>query len=110
MKIDLMRTKLDPATTRVFVKGVEITELIESFEVESITDFYEHSTLGKVDKRMPINQKITMTLDMKVGNIVASNDKNEIIVYIGEYPTDEFLAEMVRLKLRREGILDEGGD
>ena len=51
-----------------------------------------------------------MTIDMTISNILAFNDDDSIIIYIAEHPTDEFLAEMVRLKLRREGILNEGGE
>ncbi len=113
MKKDVTKTKLDPATTRVFVKGVEITELVDSCKVEMTTEFFEHSTFGKVDKKVPIDQKITMTVNITGSTnsrIVASEkNPNDIILYIDEHPTDEFLAEMVRLKLRREGILDEGG-
>jgi len=110
MKKDITKTTLDPATTRVFIKGVEITELVERFEVESITDLYKHFVHhGIKDISVPINEKITMTVDMTISNIVAFKDSDNIIIYIDEHPTDEFLAEMVRLKLRREGILDEGG-
>ena len=110
MKKDIIKTKLDPTTTRVFVKGVEITELVESFEVESITEFFSlESGFPLIEKtNVPINEKITMTVDMTISNIVASKDNDNMIIYIAEHPTDEFLAEMVRLKLRREGILNEG--
>lgn len=115
MKKDIAKTKLDPATTRVFVKGVEITELVDSCKVEMATEFFELSTFGKgLDTKVPINQKITMTVNItgSTNSCIVASEKNpnDIILYIDEYPTDEFLAEMVRLKLRREGILNEGGE
>ena len=111
MKKDVTKTKLDPATTRVFIKGVEITELVKQMEFESVVDIFKYTFHGE-KRSVSINNKITMTIDITGSTnsrIVASEkNPNNMILYIDEHPTDEFLAEMVRLKLRREGILDEG--
>ena len=96
---DVITIKLDPSM-RIFVKGVEITELCKDGELKT-----ETTTFERLQKTVPIDH-IMLTVTLNLG----SNSRIEFdphILYIIDYPTDEFLAEMVRIKLRREGILDD---
>jgi len=109
MKKDVTTTKVvDLKTTRVFVKGVEITELVKSIEINSKTEMIDHETLGAVDSRfINTEETILLALDLK-GSVIHCHDTDfNMIIYIKEIPTDEFIAEMVRLKLRRAGIINE---
>jgi len=91
---------------RVFVKGIEISEMIKKISVESSTDFSTLRAFGASGMQVPVNSTIfiTMTLNVSSGKIAVVDDKT--IFYIDELPTDEFLAEMIRLKFKREGIIN----
>jgi len=91
---------------RVFVKGVEISELIKNINIECKTGFFTASCFGMPDKQVPLTHttEISMTLKIGIGNIKTVGDQT--ILFIDELPTDEFLAEMIRLKFKREGIIE----
>uniref|UniRef100_A0A6M3J033 Uncharacterized protein n=1 Tax=viral metagenome TaxID=1070528 RepID=A0A6M3J033_9ZZZZ len=109
-KKDVCTTTFDPGTVRVFIKGVEITELvIGTIKIEGENKFLECSEFGKFPEKYQINRAVVkIELDMSVANIIVVYDdaKNlETSLFISELPTDDFIAEMVRLKLRRAGVL-----
>ena len=82
-----MRTK--PAfIPRVFVGGFEITRFIKNIDIN-----LAHKDIA------------TVHLSITAHPIRFNND----CIFIGEYPDDEFMAEMVRIKLKREGVMDEEG-
>ncbi len=102
-----MALKLDPGTS-IFIKGIDITDLVKSAVVKTQTQFVKPASFA--DITIPVNEDISITLelDLKGSNIQAyepADGDSELKIYIGELPADEFFAEMVRLKLRRVGIL-----
>lgn len=70
---------------RVFIGGFEITRFIRSVEVSISRD-----------------DVATVSLDVVAWPVNFDDD----CIFIGELPNDEFMAEMVRIKLMREGVMD----
>ena len=68
---------------KVFVGGFEITRFINRWRMVSEKD-----------------EIIRLELELHVTGV----EKNAF--HCGIMPTDEFMAEMVRLKLKREGVMD----
>lgn len=73
---------------RIFVGGFEITRFIKNIDLELA--FEDIATVQLTITAHPIRF-------------------NDDCIFIGEYPDDEFMAEMVRIKLKREGVMDEEG-
>lgn len=81
-------------TTRIFVKGIDISDMVSNFGFK--TDVVEHTVHGVIDKVSPVGQTITLELHAS-GTFSLDNDE----LHIGEIPTKEFIAEMVKLRLKR---------
>ena len=72
---------------RIFIKGIEITDIVRDFKV--MTDSNNHV----VDQRI--------TLELIGGSNIIFGDDEDYAIYIGDIPTKEFIAEMVKLRLQR---------
>uniref|UniRef100_A0A6M3JTS6 Uncharacterized protein n=1 Tax=viral metagenome TaxID=1070528 RepID=A0A6M3JTS6_9ZZZZ len=78
-----------PGGLKIFVGGFEITQFVEKVNVSTF-----------------INDLTRVELTLSAVNFKFDNDR----IFIGEMATDDFLAEMVRLKLRREGVMDKNNE
>ena len=106
MSKDTTTIKLDPGNLRIFVKGVDITDLVKSAVVETQTSFAEHLSDGFIDLKTPLTEYHSITLELNLnGSKIEAGDNAHVDIHVGDYPTDEFIAEMVRLKFRRAGLL-----
>jgi len=76
-----------PKNLRIFLNGFEVTSLVKKFKLESNVDDLPHLNLLLVS-----------------GSCKLVND-NE--VHFGNLPEDDFLAELVRLKFRRDGVIKD---
>ncbi len=70
---------------RIFIGGFEVTNLVRNVKVD-----------------LPRDELGTVHLEIVAVPIRFEDD----CIFIGEYPDDEFMAEMVRIKLMREGVMD----
>lgn len=73
---------------RIFIGGFEITGLIRNVKID-----------------LPRDDLGTVHLEIVALPISFEDD----CIFIGELPKDEFMAEMVRIKLKREGVMSEKG-
>jgi len=71
---------------KIFVGGFEITQFVNRWSINAEPD-----------------EIVRLNLELYVYGL------EENVIHCGDMPTDEFMAEMVRLKLKREGIMDEKG-
>ena len=86
-------TVCDSQKTRVFIKGIEITDLLSKITMES----------NPGPRAGPF---VSLILEITGISVFQWQDDEQISIRIGDYPTDEFIAEMVRLKFKREGIME----
>ena len=71
---------------RIFIGGFEVTSLVRNVRVD-----------------LPRDDLGTVHLEIRAVPINFDDD----CIFIGELPKDEFMAEMVRIKLKREGVMSE---
>ena len=77
---------------------MEITDLLKHFKIKTETKMMECTGFGVQTRRsVPIGTAIVITMTLNHDNIVATHDA----IYIGDIPTKEFIAEMVKLRLQR---------
>ena len=81
--------------SRIFIKGMEITDLLKHFKIKTETKMMECTGVGFGS--VPIGTATVITMTLHHDNIVATHDA----IYIGDIPTKEFIAEMVKLRLQR---------
>ena len=76
---------------------MEITDLLKHFQVKTETETMECGEFGGVTIRRPIGTTIAIIMTLNSDAIVSTHDA----IYIGDIPTKEFIAEMVKLRLKR---------
>ena len=76
------------AHPRIFIGGFEVTSLVKNVRVD-----------------LPRDDLGTVLLEL----VAIPTSFEDDCIFIGELPKDEFMAEMVRIKLRREGVMSEKG-
>lgn len=82
----LIGTEEFPQNIRIFIGGFEVTSIVRRVKVN-----------------LDQNDVTTVNLELTALPIHFDDD----CIFIGELPKDEFMAEMVRIKLKREGVMDE---